>query len=279
MNTELIQLRTTQLSINDGVAEFSHQNPASRNALSLELREDYAEMLDRVQADRSIRALVITGSGGSFCAGGDLKSLKDRQGSTDPEINSPNAMRRRIQNLHSWLERLRNLEIPVIAAVDGPAYGAGFAIALLADFVLASSRASFCMSFTKIGLVPDSGALYTLPRIVGMQKAKELLFTARRVDVTEAQALGIVHAVHAPEALREEALRFARLFLAAPRDAIALSKNLLNKSFETPYATLAEMEGQAQGVASVTQYHNDAIARFIGGEPSAYDWDRDSAKR
>jgi 2-(1,2-epoxy-1,2-dihydrophenyl)acetyl-CoA isomerase len=274
MNTEQIQFREAQLSITDGIAEFSHQNPASRNALSLELRKDYADMLDRVQADRSIRALVITGSGASFCAGGDIKSLKERQASTDPELNSADAMRRRLQAVHVFVERLRNLEIPVIAAVDGPAYGAGFAIALAADFVLASSRASFCMSFAKIGLVPDSGALYMLPRVVGMQMAKELMFSARRVGVDEAKTLGIVHAVYPPETLQAEALNFARHFQHAPREALAFTKSLLNKSFETPYATLAELECHAQAVVSTAPYHAEAVASFLRGEPALFDWDR-----
>ncbi len=172
MSTEVIEFRESQLAIADGIATFTHQKPAARNALSLDLREDYADMLDRVEADRNLRALIITGSGGSFCAGGDIKSLKERQVSTDPEVNSANAMRLRIRRLHGWLERLRGLEIPVIAAVDGPAYGAGFAIALLADFIVASNRASFCMPFAKLGLVPDSGALYTLPRAVGLQRPR-----------------------------------------------------------------------------------------------------------
>ncbi|MBM7063025.1 enoyl-CoA hydratase/isomerase family protein [Pseudomonas sp. UL073] len=274
MSTELIQLREAQLCIDNGIAEFSHQKPSARNALSLELREDYAEMLDRVEADRSIRALILTGSGGSFCAGGDLKSLKARQTSQDPEDNSPDAMRRRLRKLHGWLQRLRDLELPVIAAVDGPAYGAGFALALTADFVLASSRATFCMSFAKVGLVPDSGVLATLPRVVGMAMAKELLFTARRVEVAEAKALGIVHAVHAPEALAEQARLFARRFHDAPREVLAFTKSLLNKSFETPYATLTELECQAQGVVSVTPYHLEAVRRFLAGEPSLLDWDR-----
>ncbi|MGE8064189.1 enoyl-CoA hydratase/isomerase family protein [Pseudomonas sp. NPDC089569] len=276
MTPQVIQYRESRLSIEDGIAVFSHEAPKARNALSLDLRQDYAEMLDRIEVDRTVRVLVITGSGGSFCAGGDIKSLKERLGSTDPELNSPNAMRRRMRTLHGWLARLRNLEIPVIAAVDGPAYGAGFAISLLADFVLASSRASFCMSFAKIGLVPDSGAMYTLPRVVGMQKAKELLFTARRVDADEALELGIVHSIHSPEALHERALAFARLFLQAPRDAMAMAKNLLNKTFETAYDTHVEMEGLAQGVVSVTPYHDGAIARFLNGEASLLDWDRDS---
>lgn len=274
MATELITLREAQLNIADGIATFSHQKPAARNALSLELREDYADMLDRLEADRNIRALIITGSGGSFCAGGDLKSLRERQTSTNPEVNSANAMRLRIRRLHGWLERLRGLEIPVIAAVDGPAYGAGFAIALLADFVLASSRTSFCMPFAKLGLVPDSGALYTLPRVVGLQMAKELLFSARRVDVEEARALRIVHAIHSPEALQAEAEKLARRFLAGPRDALAMSKRLLNQSFETSWSNLAELEGLAQGVASTSPYHSEAVSAFLNSEPARFDWDR-----
>lgn len=276
MSTELLSLRESQLSIEDGIATLTHLKPAARNALSLDLRADYIDMLARIEDDRSIRALIITGSGGSFCAGGDLRSLKERQASTDPDVNSPNAMRWRIRSLHGWLERLRSLEIPVIAAVDGPAYGAGFAIALLADFILASPRASFCMSFAKIGLVPDSAAFYSLPRLVGLQKAKELLFTARRVGVEEAVELGIVLAVHDADSLLAQAQRFARRFVAAPRDAIAMSKGLLNQSFETPYSTMATLEGLAQGVASVAPYHGTAVSAFLNGEPSAFDWDRDA---
>ncbi len=274
MTTELIQLRDAQLSIEDGVAQFTHQRPAARNALSLDLREDYRDMLDRVQSDRGIRALVITGSGGSFCAGGDLKSLKERQASTDPEARSPDAMRRRIQNGHTWVERLRSLEIPVIAAVDGPAVGAGFSIALAADFILASTRAVFCMSFAKVGLVPDLGAFYFLPRAVGMPMAKELALTARRVSVTEGKQLGFVHSIYEAEVLQAEALRFARRFVAGPREAMGLTKSLLNKSFETPYATLADLEGQAQAIASTAPYHDDAVAAFLRGDPAAFDWDR-----
>ncbi|MDE2398853.1 MAG: enoyl-CoA hydratase/isomerase family protein, partial [Burkholderiales bacterium] len=155
MTSELIQFRDAQLSLEGGIAQFSHQRPAARNALSANLQADYRDMLDRLQSDRGIRALVITGSGGSFCAGGDLKSIQERQASSDPEVRSADAMRRRIQSIHTWLERLHTLEMPVIAAVDGPAFGAGFSIALAADFILASTRAVFCMSFAKVGLVPD----------------------------------------------------------------------------------------------------------------------------
>ena len=277
MTTELIRMRDALLSIEDGVAQFSHQRPAARNALSLALRTDYQDMLDRVQSDRAIRALVITGSGGSFCAGGDLKALKERQPDTEPEARSPDAMRRRLQSGHVWVERLRSLEIPVIAAVDGPAVGAGFSIALAADFILASTRAVFCMSFAKIGLVPDLGAFHFLPRAVGLPMAKELALTARRVSATEARQLGFVHAIHDPETLPAEAMRFARRFVAGPREAMGAIKSLMNKSFETSYATLAELECHAQAIASTTPYHEDAVAAFLRGEPAAFDWDREQA--
>ncbi|MDN3921310.1 enoyl-CoA hydratase/isomerase family protein [Roseateles violae] len=277
MTSETVALRDAQLTISeDGIALFMHQRPAARNALSMALRQDYQDMLARVQADRRVRVLVISGSGGSFCAGGDLKALKERHESADPEVRSPDAMRRRMREAHVWVEQLRSLELPVIAAVDGPAYGAGFSIALAADFVLASTRASFCMSFAKVGLVPDFGALYMLPRAVGLTMAKELAFSARRVGVEEAQRLGIVHAVHEPEALDEAAQRFAQRFLGAPREALALSKSLLNKSFETNYATLAELECQAQGIAAAAPYHAEAVGAFLRGEPARFDWDRDA---
>jgi enoyl-CoA hydratase/carnithine racemase len=272
MTQETIRLREATLSIDGGIAEFAHERPEARNALSLALRADYAEMLDRVEADRTVRALIVTGSGGSFCAGGDLKSLKEAR--DDPAAGSPDAIRRRLTDGHAWMQRLRNLEIPVIAAVDGPAVGAGFSLALAADFVLASSRAFFCMSFVKVGLVPDLGAAYFLPRVVGLSTAKELAMTARRVSVDEAAALGIVHAVHAPDALPDAAREFARRFLDAPREATGLTKRLLNQSFESGYAPLAELESASQAVASSAAYHADAVNAFLDGRAPPFDWDR-----
>ncbi|MDM0015266.1 enoyl-CoA hydratase/isomerase family protein [Variovorax sp. J22P168] len=277
MTVERIALRESQLLIEDGIAQFSHQRPAARNALSAALRLDYPQMLDRVESDPNIRALVITGEGGSFCAGGDLKSMRERHTSANPQDRAPDGMRRRLLGMHAWMERLHSLEVPVVAAVDGAAMGAGFSIALVADFILASSRAVFCMSFAKIGLVPDLGAFYLLPRAVGLPMAKELALTARRVDAHEGQRLGFVHAVHEPEALLAEAMRFARRFVAGPRESAGLTKRLMNQSFETPFRALAEMEAQAQGIASTTPYHLAAVAGFLDGKPSMFDWDRNQA--
>ncbi|MDM0114029.1 enoyl-CoA hydratase/isomerase family protein [Variovorax sp. J22R133] len=271
MPSETIPLRESQLAIEDGVALFTHQRPAARNALSLDLRADYRDMLGQVESDRRVRALIITGSGGSFCAGGDVKGMSSR---SDPEFRTPDAMRRRLQVGHGLIERLRSLEMPVIAAVDGPAVGAGFSFALAADFILASHRAYFCMSFLKVGLIPDLGAFHFLPRAVGLPMAKELAMTARRVNAAEGKQLGFVHTLHEPESLQADAMHFARRFLAGPREAIGLTKALLNKSYETPYATLAELEGNAQAVVSTLPYHHEAVEAFTRGEALRYDWDR-----
>ena len=278
MSTEVIQLRDAALRIDeDGLAEFIHQRPERRNPLSMELRQDYIDMLERIERDRGVRALILTGSGGAFCSGGDLKSLQERLASTDPEVNSPDAMRRRIMAGHAWFERLRNLEIPVIAAVDGPAAGAGMSIAIAADFILASTRASFTMSFVKVGLLPDMAAFYTLPRIVGMAMAKDLMLSARRVGADEAQRIGLVHSLYDAQDLGDAARRFARRFLPASGHALGHTKRLLNRSFETPYATLAELEANGQAVASATPQHAESVRRFLAGERLPFDWDRDAA--
>jgi enoyl-CoA hydratase/carnithine racemase len=140
--------------------------------------------------------------------------------------------------------------------------------------VLASSRAFFCMSFVKVGLVPDLGAVYLLPRVVGLSTAKELALTARRIDAQEAKQLGIVHAIHSPEALAPQARDFARRFLAGPREAMGLSKRMLNQSFESHYAPLAELECATQAVASSVPYHAAAVSAFLDGQPAPYDWER-----
>ncbi|MBO9355747.1 enoyl-CoA hydratase/isomerase family protein [Bordetella petrii] len=271
--TEVVRYEESELRIDGPVAEFWHQRPQSRNAMSMALRDDYARMLGRVGGDLAVRALIITGSGGSFCSGGDVKGMSERLGSTDPDVNSPDATRRRLQDSHQWLTLLHELDIPVIAAVDGGAYGAGFSLALQADFVLASSRAVFAMAFARMGAVPDYGALHILPRIVGLASARDLMLTGRRVDAWEAKALGFVYAVHEPDALLPQARSLARRLAQGPREAAALTKKLLNRSFETDYSAMCAFEALAQGLAMHTPFHAFAAARFAAGERPGYDWD------
>ena len=265
-------LRASELRIEGGVAEFSHRRPETRNALSADLQQDYADVIEHVEKNREVRVLLITGSGGSFSAGGDVKFMLQRL--ADPAVATADFMRARLRKAHRWLMRLRDLEVPVVAAVDGPAYGAGFGLALQADFVLASTRAAFCASFARLGAVPDFGLLHTLPRIVGLSRAKELMLTARRLGAEEARAWGIVHAVYAEDVLLAEARAFAQRLCIGPREAAGMTKNMVNRSFETDSAAMFVAEANAQAVAMQSAYHAQAVADFARDGVFAYDWDR-----
>jgi len=150
--------KAIKYEIKDEIAVVTLNRPEARNALDITMREEIADVTLRIRDDESLKAMILTGSGGAFCGGGDLKAL------TETKLTSVTG-RKRIQDLHDWLPSLVNLEIPVVAAVDGAAYGGGFNLALVADFILASPRARFCSVFGRIGLVPDAGGFYLLPRI------------------------------------------------------------------------------------------------------------------
>lgn len=265
-------LRASQLRIEGSVAELSHQRAEARNALSNDLQQDYAEVIDCIERDPTIRVLLITGSGGSFSAGGDVKFMHARL--ADPSQGTAEYMRGRLRRAHRWLTRLRELEVPVIAAVDGPAYGAGFGLALQADFLLCSARAVFCASFARLGAIPDFGLLHTLPRAVGLSRAKELMLTARCLGAQEALAWGLVHAVHADDALLPAARAFARRLCLGPREAASMTKNLVNRSYETDCTAMFAAEANAQALAMQTPYHAQAVADFARDGAFRYDWDQ-----
>lgn len=254
-------------SVDDQVGRIVFTRPEARNALGIPLRTDLAELIPIIRADRNLKAIIISGSGGVFCAGGDLKSLSS-------EERPPEANRDRVALLHTWFIELCNLELPVIAAVDGPAYGAGFHLALACDFIVASSRTRFCAVFNRIGLVPDLGGLYLLPRIVGLQRAKELYFTARSFGADEAKSLGIVMDIFPPEELEVEAMKLARRFQKSSTMALGQTKRILNQSFHNDQRTLADMEAWAQSVCLSSSYHKDAVRRFLSKEPLEFNWDR-----
>lgn len=261
------------LTVRDGIAEFVHERPQARNPLSQELRQDYITLLDHVQGDPAIRVLVLRGSGGSFSAGGDVREMQARIAAPAPD--AVGATRRRMESANQWLQRLLHLDALVIAAVDGPAYGGGFSLALHADFVLASPAARFCMSFARIGAVPDFGAHWLLPRIVGLAAARELLLTGRSIDATQARRLGLVRAIHPAEQLAERARQLAQRLCEGPAEALAMSRQMLHRSHHVDYATLGSLEAQAQAVAMASPYHHEAVRRFGAREPVRYDFDRD----
>ena len=253
------------LEINGGVATITLNRPERKNTLDIPMREELARTLVSLHQDESVRALVITGAGGAFCAGGDISTMAS--GTTSAE-----AGRKRALSVHSWLRALLEFDRPVIAAVDGVAFGAGFSLALAADLVLATPRARFCMSFMRLGLVPDGGAHYTLPRVVGMQRAKELLFSARDIDAATALEYGIVLEVVSSQALLERARAMASSFVNASGVALAMCKATVSRTFESGLATMLELEATSQGVAFTAEAHRAAVKRFMDKQPALFKW-------
>jgi len=261
-----VQLRDSLYRLEDGVATFTMNRPERRNALSLELRQDFVDLMAEVRGNDAVRALVIIGAGGAFCAGGDVKSMGAGLGSAADG-------RARILEIHAWLQELYNLDCPTIAAVDGPAFGGGFSLALACDFVLATPRARFCAVFGRIGLIPDMAMLYLLPRAIGLQRAKELMMTTRVHDAAEAQALGLVLEQHAPEALVDAAQALGARLAEGSKTAQALTRAYAHLSLHSDYRTMMELEVVGQTVCFDTDYHREAVRRFKDKEPLRYDWE------
>jgi 2-(1,2-epoxy-1,2-dihydrophenyl)acetyl-CoA isomerase len=257
-------LEAVQYKVAEGeVAVITLNRPKARNALDMRMRKELALVAEHLRTAVDVRAAVITGAGNHFCAGGDLQSMRERR--------TPNQSRRRVAELHSWFDKLANLEIPVVAAVDGSAFGGGFNLCLAADFILASPNARFCQVFARVGLVPDLSGLYLLPRMIGLQRAKELIFSARVVKAAEAASLGIVYEVVPAEHLLVAALDLARRLARCSLPAFGLAKNILNRSFETDVRTMADMEAMAQAIAMSTEEHSTAIAHTLTKQPTPFE--------
>ena len=179
-----------------------------------------------------------------------------------------------MMNMHEWLVRLHNLDCPVIAAVNGLAFGGGLALALQADFILAAEGASFSSVFGRIGLVPDMAVLYSLPRAVGMQRAKELMYTARAITAEEAKDIGMLYDIYPSNELMPAAMEVAMRLAHGSKPAISLTKKIVNRSFQSDYATMAELESDGQAILFSTKFHKEAVRRFQNKEAQLYNWDK-----
>ena len=255
------------IDVSDGIATLTLNRPEARNALSNELKDALAAAVPALAADRSVRAVILTGAGGGFCAGGDIRGMQAVRDQMDV-----NGWRDRMREVQPWMRALVELDKPLIAAVDGVAYGAGFSLALMADFVLASSRARFCMSFMKVGLVPDFAAMYTLPRVVGVQRARELMLSAREVGAEEALRLGIVMELVPADGLLDRARALAASFTGASTLAVSLIKRELGMSLATDLATTLSAEADHQALCFQSRYHEQAVNAFLDKQPAAFQW-------
>jgi len=249
--------------------------PRCKNALDAALMQALPGAIRAVRQDASIASVVLTGAGGAFCSGVQL-AAPGEDGEEGADVYGGNgaeqsfAGRELVLDAHRWLGELVDLEKPVVAAVDGFAFGAGFSLALAADFVIASDRARFAAGFARIGLVPDLSLLHVLPRLVGLARAKEIAFSARDIGAEEALQMGLVQAVVPPEQLAVAALAFARRFDDAPTAVLGMTKSILNRAFESDRHALAQLEAALQGLLAGSRYHAQAVQRFVAREAPAY---------
>ena len=247
--------------IDDGVALVALNRPEVRNAIDDALRAEFVAALERIASDESVRAVVLTGNGKSFCAGGDISGMKERLKAPAGQV-AFNGWRRQGQT-HKSVALLHGMPKPVVAAVNGAAAGLGCDMALACDFIMASQNAQFTMSFVKRGLVSDGGGMYFLPRRVGLPRAKELIFTGRGVDANEALAIGLADRVVSAETLIADAKAWARELGRGSRTAIALSKAILDRTFETAEEQVFAFGRQAQAVCYTTAEHQDSVNSFL----------------
>ena len=256
MNYSLIDLQ-----VQGGIATLTLNRPDKRNAMSDDMRAEFIHALEQVTADKSIRALVLTGAGKGFCAGGDISGMEKRMNAPQGEVGF-NGWHRQ-QRVHHTQALLHTMPKPVIAAVNGAASGLGADTALACDFIIASEWANFTWSYIHRGIIPDGGGMYFLPRRVGLATAKELIFTGRKVDADEAVKLGIVDRKTSADRLLTDAQAWATELSKGSGTALALGKTILNQSFEMSAQQVFAQGSQAQGICYTSTEHRDSVMAFL----------------
>lgn len=250
---------TLRVETSQAVRVITLNRPNVLNAFSDRLTTELQGALRDAARDESVRAVIITGAGRAFSSGQDLEELRARYG-PDARPALGDELRRRYNPI---IMQVRTMDRPVIAAVNGVAAGAGCSLALACDLRIASTQASFVEVFINVGLIPDSGSTFMLPRLVGLGRALELCWTGRKLDAEEARQIGLVHAVVEPDRLMDEARGLALRLAAMPPRAIALTKRLLNASWTNDLAAQLEQEAFAQQTAGRTRDHLEGVLAFL----------------
>jgi 2-(1,2-epoxy-1,2-dihydrophenyl)acetyl-CoA isomerase len=225
------------------------------NSFNRDMALQFQQALDKAESDDNVRAIVLTGTGKAFCAGQDLAEAIDPNGPGIAKIVD--------EHYNPIILRLRKIEKPIIAAVNGVAAGAGANIALACDIVTATTSASFIQAFSKIGLIPDSGGTFFLPRLVGFQRAAALMMTGDKVTAPEAQQMGMIYKVFPDETFMQDVLTFANTLANMPTKAIGLTKRLLNESLFNTHDKQLSREGIAQVDAASSMDYAEGVNAFL----------------
>ena len=244
------------LKIENKIAFITLNRPEVFNSFNREMALLLQKTLDDCASDSNVRAIVITGSGKAFCAGQDLKEV------TDPELN-PGFRKILEEHYNPIITKIRNIEKPIIAAVNGVAAGAGANIALACDVVVAAEGASFIQAFSKIGLVPDSAGTFFLPRLIGFQKASALMMLGDKITAAEAVQMGMIYKLYSLGIFEEEVNDLAMTLSNMPTKALGLTKRLLNQTLTKKLEKQLALESDLQIEASSSNDYNEGVKAFV----------------
>lgn len=262
----LMSYETVQLEISDAVATLTLNRPSALNALTMRMGEEFRYAFAEAQ-ESGARAVILTGAGRAFCAGGDLREMQqiaEREGRIEAFFDKP------LRLLHECVLIVRQTPLPVIAAVNGSASGAGCNLALACDIVLAAESARFNEAFIKIGLTPDCGGTFILPRLIGMKRAAEMLMTGDMIEAKRAAEMGMINAAVADDVLMSEARKLAIRLASAPTAAIGRIKQLLEESARNDYGAQLELEHKMQLQSGQTKDFKEGVAAFLEKRPPGF---------
>ena len=241
--------------IKKGIAHIILNRPEKFNSFNREMALSMQAHLDECASVHDIRCVYITGSGKAFCAGQDLSELVGENAIGIDQILS--------EHYNPIITRIRNMPKPVVAAVNGVAAGAGANIALCCDIVVAGQSASFLQAFSKIGLIPDSGGTYFLPRLIGWQKASALMMLGEKVSSMEAERLGMIYKIFPDESFADESMKIANTLAQMPTKGLAFTKHALNYSLNSSLESQLLTEDELQQKAAKTYDYNEGVAAFL----------------
>lgn len=245
---------TLLMDLKDQVAIVRMNRSQSMNALEHQLCLDLVDCLGILSECEEARVVILTGSGNAFSAGGDLRELSERM--------PVDEARKYVLNVSKVIQAIQKLEKPVIAAVNGAAVGAGFSIAMACDLIVASEKAIFSQSFVRVGLVPDLGATYFTPRLIGLHKGKELAFAGKIMSANELTQMGMINYAVPHEELEDKAFELARQIAEGAPIAIRLTKKLLNQSLTASLEEMMELEAQFQATCMQSEDFTEGIKAF-----------------
>lgn len=257
---------TIQLEMQGSVCLLTLNRPDRLNALTVEVAADFKAAVHEA-LERGARAIVLTGSGRAFCAGGDLREMQEiasREGRVEAFFDEP------LRILNESILLIRQTPVPFIAAVNGVASGGGCNLALACDLVIAAQSAKFNQAFIKIGLVPDCGGTFILPRLVGSKRAAELMFTGEMITAEQAAAMGMINSVAADGELMSQVMAMAERLANAPTAAIGQIKQLLEASAVNDYGSQLDLERKAQIEAGKTKDFTEGVTAFLEKRPPRF---------